>query len=60
VPYTETVIIGLPTPQEAALPKEGYLINEVNHTMEFKNSEKPTGVSISSAIINYCLKKIND
>ena len=40
--------------------KEGYLINEVNHTMEFKNSEKPTGVSISSAIINYCLKKIND
>jgi len=38
--------------------KDGYLINEVNHTMEFKNSEKPTGVSISSVIINYCLKKI--
>lgn len=33
----------------------GFIINEVNHTMEFKNSEKPTGVSISSKIIEYCL-----
>lgn len=34
---------------------EGLKVNEVNHTMEFRNSEEPTGVSISEAIINYCL-----
>lgn len=34
----------------------GFSINEVNHTMEFKNSEIPTGVSISGAIIDYCIK----
>lgn len=36
--------------------KDGLKVNEVNHTMEFKNSEKPTGVSISEAIVDYCLK----
>jgi [lysine-biosynthesis-protein LysW]--L-2-aminoadipate ligase len=36
--------------------EEGLLINEINHTMEFKNSEKPTGVSISTEIIRYCLE----
>lgn len=35
---------------------EGLKINEVNHTMEFKNSEQPTGVSISGKIIEYCLQ----
>lgn len=35
---------------------DGFSINEINHTMEFKNSEKPTGVSISGAIIDYCIK----
>ncbi len=35
----------------------GLMINEINHTMEFKNSERPTGVSISGAIIDYCLAK---
>lgn len=35
---------------------EGLKINEINHTAEFKNSEKPTGVSISGAIVDYCLK----
>lgn len=34
---------------------EGLRVNEINHTMEFKNSEKPTGVSISSAMIDYCI-----
>lgn len=34
--------------------EKGFLINEVNFTMEFKNSEAPTGVSISSEIITYC------
>lgn len=34
----------------------GLQINEINHTTEFKNSEKPTGVSISGAMIDYCIK----
>ncbi|OGK12863.1 lysine biosynthesis enzyme LysX [Candidatus Roizmanbacteria bacterium RIFCSPLOWO2_01_FULL_38_12] len=38
--------------------KDGYLINEINHTMEFKNSEEPTGVSISSAIVDYCVEQV--
>jgi len=33
----------------------GYVVNEINHTMEFKNSEEPTGVSISQAIVDYCI-----
>lgn len=36
--------------------EDGLQINEINHTTEFKNSEKPTGVSISGAMINYCVK----
>jgi len=35
---------------------DGLKINEVNHTMEFKNSEQPTGVSISGEILKYCKK----
>ena len=34
----------------------GLLVNEVNHTMEFRNSEGPTGVSISGAIVEHCLR----
>jgi [lysine-biosynthesis-protein LysW]--L-2-aminoadipate ligase len=37
--------------------KEGYLVNEINHTMEFRNSEEPTGVSISGAIVDYCCRQ---
>lgn len=40
--------------------KDGYTVNEINHTMEFKNSEEPTGVSISGAIIDYCIKIVKD
>jgi [lysine-biosynthesis-protein LysW]--L-2-aminoadipate ligase len=36
--------------------REGYLVNEINHTMEFRNSEEPTGVSISGAIVDYCCR----
>lgn len=36
----------------------GLSINEINHTMEFKNSEKPTGVSISGAIVDYCVSLV--
>ena len=37
---------------------DGLKIIEVNHTMEFKNSETPTGVSISGAIVDYCIQYI--
>jgi len=40
--------------------EEGYKINEINHATEFRNSEEPTGVSISGAIIDYCLKLIKN
>jgi [lysine-biosynthesis-protein LysW]--L-2-aminoadipate ligase len=35
--------------------EEGLKVNEINHTMEFKNSEEPTGVSISTKILEYCI-----
>ena len=35
---------------------DGLQINEVNHTMEFRNSEGPTGVSISGAVVDYALR----
>lgn len=36
---------------------DGFSINEINHTMEFKNSEEPTGISISGEIIDNCLEE---
>jgi len=36
---------------------DGLTVNEVNHTMEFRNSEAPTGVSISGAIVDYCVAR---
>lgn len=33
----------------------GYLVNEVNHTMEFKNSCAPTGVNIAAAIVDFAI-----
>ena len=38
----------------------GLSINEINHSMEFRNSETPTKTDISGAIVDYCLKNIND
>ena len=32
-----------------------YLINEVNYTMEFRNSIAPTGVNIPARIVDYTL-----
>ncbi|MDD8020146.1 MAG: lysine biosynthesis protein LysX [Acidobacteriota bacterium] len=40
--------------------EDGFKVNEVNHTMEFRNSEGPTGVSISSAIVDYCLRYLKE
>jgi [lysine-biosynthesis-protein LysW]---L-2-aminoadipate ligase len=34
----------------------GLQVNEVNHTMEFRNSEGPTGVDIAGAVADYCLR----
>ncbi len=34
---------------------KGYVVNEVNYTMEFRNSIKPTGVDIPGKIVDYVL-----
>jgi [lysine-biosynthesis-protein LysW]--L-2-aminoadipate ligase len=35
---------------------EGYLVNEINYTMEFRNSIAPTGVNIPQRIVDYVIK----
>lgn len=35
---------------------EGLMVNEVNYTMEFKNSVEPTGVNIPEKIVDYVIK----
>lgn len=34
-------------------PQRGYLVNEINHTMEFRNSVAPTGVDIPGRVADY-------
>lgn len=34
---------------------DGLLVNEINHTMEFRNSSAPTGVDIAAEVVNYAL-----
>jgi len=36
---------------------DGLMINEVNHTMEFRNSIATTGVNIPALMVNYVLKQ---
>lgn len=36
--------------------EEGYLVNEVNHNVEFRNSIEPTGVDIPARIAEYALE----
>ena len=36
--------------------ENGFLVNEVNYTMEFRNSIKPTGVDIPGKLVDYVLK----
>jgi [lysine-biosynthesis-protein LysW]--L-2-aminoadipate ligase len=36
-------------------PDRGYLVNEVNYTIEFRNSIAPSGVDIPNRIIDYML-----
>jgi [lysine-biosynthesis-protein LysW]--L-2-aminoadipate ligase len=37
-------------------PERGYLINEVNHTMEFHTAQPISGVDISDAIVDYVIQ----
>jgi len=36
-------------------PERGFLVNEINHTMEFRNSIAPTGVDIPGRLVEYVL-----
>ncbi|MDQ3250358.1 MAG: lysine biosynthesis protein LysX, partial [Chloroflexota bacterium] len=36
-------------------PDRGLLINEVNYTMEFRNSIAPTGVNIPDRMVDFCI-----
>ncbi|MHB8627929.1 MAG: lysine biosynthesis protein LysX [Aggregatilineales bacterium] len=36
-------------------PERGFLVNEINHTMEFRNSIAPTGVDIPGRVVEYAL-----
>ena len=36
---------------------DGYLVNEVNYTMEFKNSIAPTGVNIPGRIADFVVSR---
>ena len=38
-------------------PDGGLLVNEINHTMEFRNSSAPTGVDIAAAVVGYALEQ---
>lgn len=38
-------------------PERGLLINEVNHTMEFRNSIDTTGVNIPARVVEYVLRQ---
>ncbi len=35
----------------------GLLVNEINHTMEFRNSSAPTGVDIAAAVVRYAIEQ---
>lgn len=41
-------------------PDRGYLINEINHTMEFRNSSGPTGIDIPAVFVNYALTQTGE
>jgi len=41
-------------------PDRGLLINEVNYTMEFRNSIAPTGVNIPDRMVDFCVRVAED
>jgi len=38
--------------------EQGMLVNEVNHTMEFRNSIATTGVDIPARMVDYLLAEV--
>lgn len=38
-------------------PERGLLVNEINHTMEFRNSSAPTGVDIAAEVVRYTVQQ---
>ncbi|MBB6099088.1 [lysine-biosynthesis-protein LysW]--L-2-aminoadipate ligase [Deinobacterium chartae] len=40
-------------------PERGLLVNEINHTMEFKNSVTTTGVNIPRRMVEYALSTVS-
>jgi [lysine-biosynthesis-protein LysW]--L-2-aminoadipate ligase len=38
-------------------PQRGLLVNEINHTMEFRNSSAPTGVDIAARVVEYAIQQ---
>ena len=38
--------------------ERGLLVNEVNHTMEFRNSVTTTGVDIPARVVEYALSQV--
>jgi [lysine-biosynthesis-protein LysW]--L-2-aminoadipate ligase len=41
-------------------PEQGLLVNEINATMEFRNSIAPTGVDIPNEMLNYVLSNVRE
>jgi [lysine-biosynthesis-protein LysW]--L-2-aminoadipate ligase len=41
-------------------PARGLLVNEINATMEFRNSIAPTGVDIPQAMLDYVLSRVRE
>jgi len=39
-------------------PQRGLLVNEINATMEFRNSIEPTGIDIPGAMLDYILARV--
>lgn len=39
-------------------PDGALLVNEINHTMEFRNSSIPTGVDIAAEVVRYALEQV--
>ncbi len=38
-------------------PERGYVVNEINHTMEFRNSSQPTGVDIAAEVARFVIEQ---
>lgn len=41
-------------------PDRGLLVNEVNYTMEFRNSIEPTGINIPDRMVDFCIDVARD